>query len=413
MHDTATIFLELGAVLFTLGVLGHFANRIGISPIPLYLLGGLAFGEGGLLPLGGSEEFIEIGAEIGVILLLLTLGLEYTASELIHGLRRQASAGAIDLALNALPGVAAALLLGWSPLAAVVMGGVTAISSSGIIAKVLGDLGRLGNRETPVVLSVLVLEDLAMAVYLPVLTALLAQNTLARGALTVAVALAALVAVLVIALKHSDKVTLLVFSPDSVRNDEVLLLRALGLTLLVAGVAQQVQVSAAVGAFLVGIALSGPVAEGAREVLTPLRDLFAAVFFVFFGLQTDPGKIPPVLLAASLLAVAGILTKTLTGWWAARRAGIATMGRFRAGAALVARGEFSVVIAGLAIADGVNPQLGPLAACYVLLMAVLGPLAARFVEPVTRAGLRWAGRRERRRPPRAGPPSVPTPAGDP
>ncbi|MCK9930153.1 cation:proton antiporter [Frankia sp. Mgl5] len=390
MHDTATTFLELGAVLFVLGVLGHFALRVGISPIPLYLIGGLAFGHGGVLPLGASEDFIEIGAEIGVILLLLTLGLEYTAEELLHGLRKQAPAGVLDLTLNAAPGVAAAFLLGWGPLAAVVMGGVTAISSSGIIAKVLGDLGRIGNRETPVVLSVLVLEDLAMAVYLPVVTALLAHHTVARGSLTVAVALGALVAVLYVALRHSDKVTLLVFSPTADRNDEVLLLRSLGLTLLVAGVAQRMQVSAAVGAFLVGIALSGPVAESAHEVLTPLRDLFAAVFFVFFGLQTDPVEIPPVLLAASLLALAGVATKIVTGWWAARRAGIATMGRYRAGAALVARGEFSIVIAGLAVAAGVNPQLGPLAACYVLLMAVLGPLAARFVEPVVRTIRRWS-----------------------
>jgi len=388
VHDTASVFIELGGVLFCLGIVGHVAARVGISPIPFYLVAGLAFGKGGLVPLGASEEFIRTGAEIGVVLLLLTLGLEYTADELIHGLRRQAAAGGLDLVLNAAPGVAAALLLGWGGRAAVVLGGVTAISSSGIIAKVLGDLGRLGNRETPVVLSVLVLEDLAMAVYLPIVTALLAHQTVARGSVTLAVALGALVTVLVLALRHSATITLLVFNPKSDRNDEILLLRALGLALLVAGVAQRLQVSAAVGAFLVGIALSGPVAHSAGEVLTPLRDLFAAVFFVFFGLRTDPAAIPPVLGVASLLAVAGIATKVATGWWAARRAGIGTLGRFRAGSALVARGEFSIVIAGLAVAAGVNPKLGALAAAYVLLMAVIGPLAARFVEPVTRAAMR-------------------------
>ncbi|WP_163552621.1 cation:proton antiporter [Candidatus Frankia alpina] len=385
MHSTATTFLELGGVLFSLGILGHLALRVGISPIPLYLVGGLAFGHDGLLPLGASEEFIGVGAEIGVVLLLLTLGLEYTAGELLSGLRKQARSGVLDLVLNATPGVAAAFILGWGPTAAVVLGGVTAISSFGIIAKVLGDLGRLGNRETPVVLSVLVLEDLAMAVYLPILTALLAHHSLARGSLTVAIALGVLVAVLYVALRHSDKVTRLVFNPSADRDDEVLLLRALGLALLVAGLDRRLQVSSAVGAFLVGIALSGPVAEGAQEVLRPLRDLFAAVFFVFFGMQTAPADIPPALLAGSLLALAGVVTKVMTGWWAARSAGIGTMGRFRAGAALVARGEFSIVIAGLAVAAGIEPKLGPLAACYVLLMAIIGPLAARFVEPVTRA----------------------------
>jgi CPA2 family monovalent cation:H+ antiporter-2 len=268
------------------------------------------------------------------------------------------------------------------------MGGVTAISSSGIIAKVLGDLGRLGNRETPVVLSVLVLEDLAMAVYLPILTALLAHHTFLRGSVTLAVAFGAVVAVLVTALRFGDKVTRLVYNPRHDRNDEILLLRVLGLTLLVAGVAAKAQVSSAVGAFLVGIVLSGPVAEGAQEVLTPLRDLFAAVFFVFFGLQTDPAAIPAALGPALLLAVTGVATKVVTGWWAARRAGIGRMGRFRAGAALVARGEFSIVIASLAVAAGTEPALGPLAACYVLLTAMIGPLAARFVEPVTRAAFR-------------------------
>ncbi|MCK9894855.1 cation:proton antiporter [Frankia sp. AgB32] len=385
MHSTTNIFLELGGVLFSLGILGHLALRVGISPIPLYLLGGLAVGKGGLISLGASEEFIQVGAEIGVVLLLLTLGLEYTATELLSGLRSNARAGVLDLVLNSAPGIIAAFVLGWGPVAAVVLGGVTAISSSGIIAKVLGDLGRLGNRETPVVLSVLVLEDLAMAVYLPVLTALLAHQTVARGSLTVAIALGLLAVVLWLALKHSPKVTRLVFNPKADRNDEILLLRVLGLALLVAGLAQRMQVSTAVGAFLVGIALSGPVAEGAAEVLSPLRDLFAAVFFVFFGMQTEPAEIPSALLAGSLLALAGVVTKVITGWWAARSAGIGTMGRFRAGAALVARGEFSIVIAGLAVAAGIEPRLGPLAACYVLLMAIIGPLAARFVEPVTRA----------------------------
>ncbi len=251
MH-TATVFVELGAVVLVLGLLGRLASRYGQSPIPLYLLGGLAFGHGGLLPLSSSEEFVATGAEIGVVLLLLMLGLEYTAADLVTNLKQQYPAGAVDFAFNALPGAAAGLLLGWGPVAAVVLAGVTWISSSGVIAKVLGDLGRLGNRETPVVLSILVLEDLSKFV------------------------------------SHDDP--------------EKLLLVVFGLTLLVAGIAQKLQVSAAVGAFLVGIALSGEAAEGAHTLLSPLRDLFAAVFFVFFGLSTDPTSIPPVLLPALALA---------------------------------------------------------------------------------------------------------------
>jgi CPA2 family monovalent cation:H+ antiporter-2 len=384
MHESSALLVELGAVILGLGLLGALSSRFSISPIPLYLLAGLAFGQGGIAPLGASEEFISTGAEIGVILLLFTLGLEYTAAELVTTMRRSAGAGLLDLVLNAAPGVAAALVLGWGPVAAVALGGVTYVTSSGITAKVVGDLGWLGNRETPVVLSLLVMEDLTMALYLPILTALLAGVGVALGLVTITVAVATVGLVLLIALRFGHWVEKFLASP----NDEVLVLKSLGLTLLVAGIAQWLQVSAAVGAFLVGIALSGPLAHTARDLLAPLRDLFAAVFFVFFGLQTNPGDLLPVAGAAVALAGLGLLTKVATGWIAARRAGVSTLGRARAGAALLPRGEFNIVIAGLAIAAGVNPGLGPLAAAYVMLLAVSGPLLARAAEPVTRAVLR-------------------------
>lgn len=381
MDSHATqLLMELGAIILCLGLLATAASRFGLSPIPLYLLGGLIVGKGGFLPLSTSEEFIEIGAEIGVILLLLTLGLEYSASELVTNLRRSALGGLLDIVLNAAPGVAAAFLLGWGPVAAIAMGGITYATSSGITAKVLGDLGWLGNRETPVVLSLLVMEDLTMALYLPILTAVLAGVGILGGSLTLMIAIATVSIVLLIALRFGRFVEMFISSP----NNEVLLLKILGMALLVAGVAQQLQVSAAVGAFLVGIALSGQLAHTAHELLTPLRDLFAAVFFVFFGLQTDPAKLPPVLWVAALLVVTGIATKYATGWFAARKAGIGPSGRMRAGIAMIPRGEFNIVIAGLAVAAGVDSQLGPLAAAYVLMLAIVGPVAARLAGPLIR-----------------------------
>lgn len=394
MHSSAVFLIEFGAIILGLGLLGRLAARLRFSPIPLYLLAGLAFGEGGLLPLGTSEEFVAIGAEIGVVLLLLMLGLEYTAGDLVSNLKTQYPAGIVDATLNALPGAAMALLLGWGPIAAVVLAGITWISSSGVIAKVLGDLGRIGNRETPVILSILVLEDLSMAVYLPVVTALLAGTGFAAGSVTLAIALGVAGLVLLVAVRYGRHISRFVSTDDP----EKLLLVVLGLTLVVAGVAQQLQVSAAVGAFLVGIALSGEVAEGAHNLLAPLRDLFAAVFFVFFGLHTDPASIPPVLLPALALAVVTSLTKIATGYWAARRAGISARGRWRAGGTLVARGEFSIVIAGLAVTSGIDSDLGPLATAYVLLLVVLGPLTARYTEPLAR---RLTGHRDRRTAPQA------------
>jgi CPA2 family monovalent cation:H+ antiporter-2 len=374
-------------MIIGLALLARLAAWINFSPIPFYLLGGLAFGTGGILPVIFSEEFIEVGAEIGVILLLFMLGLEYTGDELRTNLQAGLPAGLVDLALNFTPGFVSGLILGWDWLAALLLGGVTYISSSGIIAKLLNDLNRLGNRETPVILTILVFEDLAMAVFLPLLGVLLVGNGFLAGLLSLVAAVATVVVVLVLAMRYGEIVSRVIAN----HSDEVVLLSTFGLVLLVAGLAQQLQVSAAVGAFLAGIALSGPVAEQARVLLSPLRDLFAATFFLFFGLQIDPGAIPPVLLLAVGLGLVTALTKIATGWWAARRIGIATRGRFRAGIALIARGEFSIVIAGLAVSANLEPQLGPLAAAYVLFLAILGPILARFGDPLVFAfQRRWA-----------------------
>ncbi|OXR40974.1 K(+)/H(+) antiporter YhaU [Nocardia cerradoensis] len=382
MESTALALFELGAVLFALGVLGRVAGRFGMSPIPLYLLGGLAFGDGGVLTVKAASEFGHLAGEIGVVLLLLLLGLEYTAPELVSGMRKSWLAGLLDIVLNATPGAVVALLLGWGPTGAITLAGVTYISSSGIAAKVLNDLGRLGNRETPVVLSVLVFEDLAMAIYLPILTTILAGVGWMAGLRSLALALLVIAIVLVIALRYGRFVSAIVDSKDR----EVFLLQLLGAALLVAGIASGLNVSAAVGAFLLGIAISGSTAQSAAKLLEPLRDLFAAIFFVAFGLNTDPQKIPQVLGWAVLLAVITTLTKIGTGWFAAKRQGIGRLGRARAGAALVARGEFSIVIAGLAVSVGAVPgKLAALASAYVLLMAILGPVAARVVEPAVRS----------------------------
>ena len=162
MRDSLFL-IELGGVVLLLAVLARLALRFGFSPIPLYLLAGLAFGQGGVVPLVTADEFIAAGAEIGLILLLFTLGLEYSARELVDALRTNAVAGAVDLLANFIPVLATGLVLGWGILPAVFLGGITYISSSGVVARTLDDLGWMGNRETPIVLAILVMEDLVMA----------------------------------------------------------------------------------------------------------------------------------------------------------------------------------------------------------------------------------------------------------
>ena len=379
LAHTAELFVELGLIIIGLAFLARLASRIGLTPIPLYLIAGLCFGVGGLVELPVSANFISTGAEIGVALLLFMLGLEYTGEELSNGLKRGARGGFLDVILNMGPGFGLGLLLGWSFVGALLLGGVTYISSSSIISKVLTDLGRVGNRETPPVLTLLVLEDLAMAVYLPLVAVLLLGQGLVRGSISIGIALVTVTIVLLLALKFGDKLS----SAVSHASDEVVLLSVFGMILAVAGVSQMLGVNAGVGAFLVGLALSGPVAEKARELLSPLRDLFAATFFVFIGLQIDPASLPPALPVAIGLAFFTAFTKILTGWKVAKWEGIGQRGCLRAGLTLVARGEFSIIIAALGVSA--EPQLAPVAAAYVLILAVLGPVLARFSDPLSDA----------------------------
>jgi len=373
-HDVSQILFELGAAIVGLAVLARLATRLGFSAIPLYLLAGLAFGNGGLAPLNFSQSFIHTGAQIGVLLLLFMLGVEFTGEELRHNLRIGLPAGAMDFALNFTPGVIAGLVLGFSPLTSVLLGGITYISSSGVIARIICQLGWMHNPETTSVLSVLVLEDLAMAIYLPLMAVLLAGGSSQQIAIAVFFAIATVMVILLIALRWGRQISGF-FAHES---DEVILLTIFGAVLLVGGLAQKLRVSAAVGAFLVGIAMSGPIAEKSRRLVAPLRGLFAATFFFFFGMEIDPATLPAMLLPALVLAAITAVTKIRTGYWAARGNGVDKKARLRAGMELVARGEFSIVIAGLGAAA--EPRLGPLAAAYVLILVVLGPVLVRFVK---------------------------------
>ncbi len=366
------MLLQLGGLLLALAALGALARRFALSPIPVYLLAGLFLGTGGVLPVAAAGQFVSTSAPIGMVLLLLTLGLEFSAVEFTSSLRRHLPSAAVDVLLNATPGAVAGWLLGLNGVGILALAGVTYISSSGVIARLLEDLQRLGNRETPAVLAVLVLEDFAMAGYLPLLVVLAAGGNWFQAEAGMAAAVAALVAAFAASYRWGHQVGRLVSHPDP----EQLLLRVLGLTLVVAAVAESMHASAAVGAFLVGLTLTGDTAGRARRVLGPLRDLFAAIFFLAIGLAVDPQRLLPMLPVAVALAVVTIATKVLTGMYAARRDGAARRGQLRAGTTLVARGEFSLIIIGLVGAE--IPGITALATSYVFVMAIVGPLLARL-----------------------------------
>ncbi|WP_445161672.1 cation:proton antiporter [Mycobacterium sp. Dal123C01] len=372
MQVSEALLFQLGALLTALAVLGAVSRRFALSPIPVYLMAGLSLGKGGIWPLAAAGEFIVTGAPIGIVLLLLTLGLEFSATEFAASLRHHLPSAGVDVVLNATPGAVAGWLLGFDGVAILALAGVTYISSSGVIARLLEDLRRLGNRETPAVLSVLVLEDFAMAAYLPLFAVLASGGTWLEAVAGMTIAIGALFAAFAASYYWGHHVGRLVANADS----EQLLLRVLGVTLMVAALAESLHASAAVGAFLVGLTLTGDTAQRARKVLGPLRDLFAAIFFVAIGLSVDPKELVPMLPVALILAVVTAATKVATGIFAAGRDGVARRGQLRAGTALVARGEFSLIIIGL-VGAGI-PVVAGLATAYVFIMAIAGPVLARF-----------------------------------
>ena len=372
MQVSATLLLELGVILTALTVLGTAARRFALSPIPLYLLAGLALGEGGIAPVPAARQFVSTGASIGVVLLLLTLGLEFSIGEFASSLRRHLPSAWVDVLLNAVPGAIAGWLLGLNGVGILALAGVTYISSSGVIARLLSDLRRLGNRETPAVLVDPGARGLRDGGLPAAARRAGSGRQLAAGPVRHGDRRRGAQRGVLRVLPWGHHVGRIVAHPDN----EQLLLRILGLTLIVAALAEFVHASAAVGAFLVGLTLTGESAHRARMVLSPLRDLFAAIFFLAIGLSVDPADLVPMLPAAAALAVVTAGTKVLTGQFAARREGVARPGQLRAGTALIARGEFSLVIIGLVGTSFEDVEA--VATPYVFILAMVGPVLARF-----------------------------------
>lgn len=379
---SAVAFIEIGAVVLALSVLARLAAKVHVSPIPLYLVAGLIVGVGGVVPLDVSADFIELAGDIGVLLLLLALGLEYSGAQLRAGLKTGGPVGLLDIAVCFTPGFIVAIVLGWDIKAALLLGGATWISSSGVASKVLADLGNMRSKETPAILNVLVLEDLAVAVYLPIIGALIASNTIGGTVVSVAVALIVLALCLTAAIVWGDRLSHLLHGA----TDESLLLAVFGLTLLVGGLAEQIHVSAAIGAFLVGVALSGAARERAQTLVHPLRDLFAATFFVFFSFGVDPSTLPDAIIPVAVLVIVTVPGKLAVGWVAAARAGVEEPKlRLRAGTTLLARGEFSIIIAALGASLADADALAAIAGGYVLVTTAIGPIATRLLTTPTRA----------------------------
>lgn len=371
--ENAALLAEIGGALLVLGVVAFIANRLKFSVVPLYLLIGLAIGEGGLVPLSLSEEFLNTGAQIGAIMLLLLLGLEYSAYDLAKAFKERKSAGFIDFFANATPGFVLGLFLGWGIGGALALAGITYVSSSGIAAQLIKEMGWRRSEVSKRAIGVLVFEDLALAPYLPLLTSIVLGVSAVSGIISVSLALAITGLVILVSFRGSAKWSK-ILDPNEPGG---LLLTVFGAALLAAGLADMVGFSGVVAAFLIGLLLTGEVAETARARLSPIRDIFAAIFFLFFGITTNPADLPAVLPLALLLTLLGIAGKYLVGWWVTRDL-TDPMSAWRATGFLIARGEFSMVIAALAAPIVLTLELQALTLAYVILTAFAASVVLRF-----------------------------------
>lgn len=365
VHAVAVTLSEIGLLMLALGILGFLAARLRFSVVPLYLLAGLALGDGGITPLHFSEDFLSLGAQIGAILLLLTLGLEHSGPNLVDGFLERKSTGIIDLIANGAPGALIGLAMGWGVVGAVVLGGITFVSSSGIAAQMMKDSGWNRSEVSRRVVTVLVVEDLALAPYLPAVSTLIAGLGLATGIISTGAAIGITALAIWLSFGRANAFIRMI----NTKAQGALLLSVFGAALIAAGGAEMLGFSSAIAAFLVGLVLTGEVAESVRLRLSPLRDLFSAIFFVFFGLAVSPADIPGVLPLAALMAAVGVGGKMLVGWYIARSMSDSRAWK-RAGAFLVPRGEFSILIAGLATVLPFGATIQALTMTYVLLTTV-------------------------------------------
>lgn len=390
--------IVLGLLLLVAYVLGRVGRLIGLPAIPIYMLVGLlASPHTGWFPLSFESNYIELIAIFGLILLLFNLGLEFDQDEFFGNFGKLIVSGGSYILINMGVGLAFGFWVGWGTREALIIAGMTATSSSAIVTKLLIELRRLPNTETPMILGVTVVEDIFIAIYLAIVSVVLSGETdfwPVVGKLTVAFLF--LVVMFTVARFGGRYVSRLFRTKD----DELFTILFFGLAVLFAGIGELLGVTDAIGAFLIGLVLGATKYRNRIEhIAVPLRDVFAAFFFLNFGLELDPAKFPsvlgPVLVAVAMTVVLNILAGQFVAWIN----GFGPQAGLNTTVILQNRGEFALILATLSISAGLDPRIVPFAGLYVLVMAVLGPILAANSEKIGAMILRSGSskRRDRRK----------------
>jgi CPA2 family monovalent cation:H+ antiporter-2 len=367
--------IALGGAFLAAGLLARIGRRVGLPTIPFFIAAGILTGPNTPgFTLIQDPRSLELFAAVGLVLLLFHLGLEFSLGDLVAGGRSLALAGAIQIVLKVGGGILFGLGLGWGAREALVIGGAVGISSSAIATKLLVELKRLANPETGLILGIIVVEDVFVALYLAILQPILGGTEGLGGSMILFVrAFVFLLALVAVARYGARWVGRLVHSND----DELLTILFIGVATLGAGAAEELGVSGAIGAFMIGMILAETSLKHRIEKLVlPLRDAFAAVFFFAFGLTIDPGDIATVGGAVAIGVVLTFVLNVLAGVVSAMLYRLNRRAAANISLTVLGRGEFSLILATFAAAAGLDPRIGPFVALYVLALAILGPLFA-------------------------------------
>jgi K+:H+ antiporter subunit KhtU len=365
---------ELAVTITILGALGLVASRFGLSAIPAYLLAGLLLGpnEPKVLNIVDPSEVTEFVAELGIVFLLFFLGLEFSVGRLLRSGRHLALGGTIDLLANAVLGLAIGLIAFGPTLAGLLLGAAIYVSSSAITVKGLIDFRRLADEEVALILGILVFEDLVIAFVL----------ALAAGGGGGGLETLALVGKAVGFIGASLLVSRLLTGPIDRLLDrlsrEFFLLATFGFVVGWAAVADELGLSEAIGALMAGVVLADTsVREDIEERFFSFRDLFGALFFFVFGLSIDLGAFDQVWWLLLAAVPATLVGKTVGGYIAGLVGGFTRRQSFNAGVALIAHGEFTIILAQLAaandaVSESAQRDIVAFAGIYVLVTATLG-----------------------------------------
>lgn len=374
--------LEIGLAVVLIALVGLLASKIRFSVIPFYILIGMAVGPHaphvGILDFRfiHSAELIEFMGRLGVLFLLFYLGLEFSVGRLMKSGRNIAVGGTIYILINFTLGLFFGWINGFPVAETMVIAGITTISSSAIVAKVLVDLKRTANPETEMILGIIMFEDIFLAVYISVLSGLVLSDSSSLGGvlLSASYALGFMLLFLIIGRKAAP----ILNKFFNIRSNELFLLLVFGVLFLVAGFSETIHVAEAIGALLVGLVLAETVhMKRIEHMILPFRDFFGALFFFSFGLTIDPFTLGgAVWLSLGAVAIT-LVGNFLAGMLAGKSAGLSPKASANIGLTIVSRGEFSIIMANLGKAGGLLDMLQPFAALYVLILAILGPLLTK------------------------------------